>query len=406
MNQKRFSLTILTIFLAFTTHISLAFSDDSDEPHYFLGDLGRSSLEENGVKINSFLSNEVVSNLSGGKSRGSRFHGIFDLTGEVDTEKSGLWDKGTFFTHFIAIYGASPIKMIGDIQAVSNIDAPINVLLYEAWYKHSLLDDKISITVGLHDANTEFNVLNYSIVLLNGSFGVDPVISQNALSTYPTTALGGMLKVKPFEGIYFNNAIYDGIPGDPNKSRGTHIDFKSGDGIFWISELGLTPQEEQKDLSEYYKVAVGYWDRTTETQDISGSPIDSNHGIYLMGEKGFFTEDDKSQGLGSFFRLGYAPDSKNNIARYVSAGLNYKGLIDGRDSDTTAFGFSSAIIGNNSVDSDTTVARHETTIELTDRIEISPIFALQPDLQYIINPGASKEFSNAWAFTVRADLTL
>ena len=48
--------------------------------------------------------------------------------------------------------------------------------------------------------------------------------------------------------------------------------------------------------------------------------------------------------------------------------------------------------------------RHETALELTYRAQITDWFGLQPDIQYIINPGLDSELDNAFVYGFRFDV--
>lgn len=47
----------------------------------------------------------------------------------------------------------------------------------------------------------------------------------------------------------------------------------------------------------------------------------------------------------------------------------------------------------------------EVTIELTYRAPLSPWLAVQPDLQYVINPGTEPDLANALVATARFELS-
>ncbi|MBM3226197.1 MAG: carbohydrate porin [Candidatus Tectomicrobia bacterium] len=50
--------------------------------------------------------------------------------------------------------------------------------------------------------------------------------------------------------------------------------------------------------------------------------------------------------------------------------------------------------------------RAETTLEWSYRAAIFPWLRVQPDFQYVINPGTHAALRNALAFTLRVKLTL
>jgi porin len=254
----------------------------------------------------------------------------------------------------------------------------------------------------MHDINSEMNALEYAGALFNSSFGTPIDYSQVGPSIYPLTTLGALVRIKG-ENLYWINGIYDGVPSDPNKTKGTHIRFDNGDGIFWGSEFGYI--EGAADEEDYSKIAVGSWYHTKKFQDPSGKDRDSNSGFYAIAEQKLFSEqDDPSQGLGAFVQLGFADKDLNQVSSYQGFGLNYVGLFDGRNQDTTVLGVARANISSIARANDESLSSNETTLEIGHRFQITDYFAVNPDLQYVVNTGASKELDNALVWNLRTEI--
>jgi porin len=94
-----------------------------------------------------------------------------------------------------------------------------------------------------------------------------------------------------------------------------------------------------------------------------------------------------------------APDDRNRENFYAEGGFNWKGIIDSRPEDAfgIAFGYARtsdalrqfgeekfALTGSGKL-----FASSETVIEATYLYRATPWWTIQPDLQYVINPGAS-----------------
>lgn len=378
-----------------------ALAEDRD---YLTGDWGgvRSELAENGILIDSILTLDAVANLKGGLKRDEAYLGNVDLTLTVDTEKAGLWSGGTFFAYGLGNFGDTPTEIVGDIQATSNIEAPETFKLYELWYDHAFYDDKLAVLFGLHDYNSEFDVLEYGGSFINSSFGIGPDISQVGPSIFPTTSLAARVRIQSESDFYILAAVYDGIPGDPDNEKGTHIKLSSDDGLFYAFESGLSGGEDD----DYYKIAIGSWYHTTDFEDFDGGIRDANNGFYLLGEKRIWSEEDVTQGLGAFARIGVADSDRNQIARYFGFGLSYTGLVPSRDEDIAAVGFAFARNGNEYKDSDPEALGGETAIEANYRIGITPYLAVTPDFQYIVNPGAVKGVDDSFLVGIRVEIAL
>ncbi len=121
------------------------------------------------------------------------------------------------------------------------------------------------------------------------------------------------------------------------------------------------------------------------------------------------------QGLSLFARLGGVPSDRNFVSSYVDGGLHYVGLLPGRPHDVTGIGLSygrisrvaRALAGeeNNYNIPPAPIPDYESVLELTHRIEITPWWYIQPDLQYIMHPGGSKEIPNALVVGLRSILS-
>jgi porin len=104
------------------------------------------------------------------------------------------------------------------------------------------------------------------------------------------------------------------------------------------------------------------------------------------------------QGIAIFARVSGAPSDRNLIDFYVDGGATWKGLIPNRGDDTLGVSFAYAKISDRvrAFDVDTIAftgmaqpARSsEAVIEATYQAQIVPGWTVQPDLQYIIRPGA------------------
>jgi porin len=298
-------------------------------------------------------------------------------------------------------------EITGDLQTASNIEADEAFKLYEAWYEHRFADDRLSLLVGLHDFNGEFDVLEYASLFINSSFGISPDISQVGPSIFSTTSLGIRLKVQPTETCYLMAALYDGVPGNPDHPSRTAIILKEDDGVFAAVEAGLSAG--QPGGKEYFKIGAGAWQHTAEVENFDGQHNDENHGFYLIAEKTLFAENGDGQGLGGFVQLGWADDHWNQIARYWGVGLNYTGLIPGRDRDSTGLAVASARNGEKFMEYRKNVElapvdHTETAIELTYRAELRPWLFIQPDFQYIINPGMDQSLKNAFQIGSRVEI--
>lgn len=370
--------------------------------------------QENSAQAESFwdgttgsatLTSDTLDNVRGGVRRGATVVNNLDLVSEIDTAKAHLWNGGRFRGYIIADWGGSPINYTGALQNNSNIDAPDTAKIYEAFYEHTLFDESLSVLVGLHNYNSEFDVAEYGGLFLNASSGIGQDLAQVAPSIFPTSAIGVRVKLQPTERIYGLFGLYDGVPGDSNNEKWSHIIFKRSEGLFYAAEVGLHSTEEESP-SNLYKISLGSWYKSSDFTDYREVSRGNNHGFYLTLDKSIFRESDTAQGLGAYLQFGIAPGDRNQTDRYIGAGLQYTGLFPLRDNDI--FGIALARAENSDrFESETDQsADAENLIELTYRAPLTEWLTLQPDIQYVVHPGAATTYPNALVLILRAQMTL
>ena len=337
------------------------------------------------------LTLESISNLSGGIERGSVQLANLDVSLAIDTESAGWWKNGEVFVYLLGDYGRKdPAELTGGLQGISNIAADNAIKIYEFWYQHYFLNDHIKLLTGLHDFNSTFYSLESAGLFNHPSFGIGPDTSQVTPSIFPTSAWTLHLTVN-FENLYVLAAVYDGVPGDPENPRGTHIQFNSGDGLFSAIEVGMA--EEHR-----YKLGMGYWTLTATTENpIDASQVDSNYGFYVIGEK-YLTDN-----VAIFFQIGQADDSVNQLANYYGGGIVvFNAFADG---DAIGLAYADAKNGDPFLNANPELSRSETAIELSYNYPWSDAFSSQLSLYQIKDPDMNETLDDAYAAGVRLTIS-
>ncbi len=410
----------------------------------------RETVDNQGLTLETVNTNDILINASGGLRNRTAFFGDLDLLLTVDAEKLAGWRDATFFVYGLGLYGDGGGADIREQQTISSIAAPNSWRLFEAWYQQNLLDGQVSFLGGLYDITSEFDVIRASSELfVNSSFGTNPEfasIGRNGLSTFPFSSLGLRGQVVLTPDLTLRAVIADGVPGDPGDTDGTDVILKSEDGILVVTELAYYLDEQHgeahapesvqgerprrllfrrigraAELDYRAKYAIGVWALTTELddlndQDINGNPVrrDGTHGLYGLAEHRVYREPDQvgdlDQGLILFLQVGYADPKVNRFSNYFGGGLVYRGLFPGRDQDETGFGFA---IARNGTDyksgqraAGVPVHNEEVALELTHSLVVTQSFIIQPDIQYIINPGTDPSIPDAFVIGARLELNL
>ena len=408
----------------------------------------RTRIRAAGIGLETVNTNDVLSTVSGGVRRKTAIDGDLDLLLTVNTEKLQGWKGGTFFLYGLGLYGSNPSPNVGEVQGVSNIGALNDWKLFEAWYQQNLFEDHLSILAGMYDVTSEFDVIrSASELFVHGSFGTGPDLSLsgiNGVSTFPTTAVGVRVQGELTENFTVRAAVMDGVPGDPNNPTGTHVNLRGDDGVFAITEAAyyrfLVPEAHEQsqepgrtsnirrltfrrlgraaELTYDGKYALGAWGYTTGLNDLSqvdsaGNSVKRNgtYGLYALAEQMVYHEHgDPQQGLTLYTRAGLTDPKVNRFEYFLSSGFVYTGLIPGRNRDQTGFGVATSWSGSHFEDSRRNagqpVSRTTIAMEWTHAAYLTPNIILQPDFQYIINPGSDPSIKNAFVAGFRLEIHL
>ena len=396
-------LMMLALMYPSAAHSSPATPDNvqADKPHSHTHSPGEIDEEQAPFIIDVTYTADLWRAASGGLKQGTRYLDNLDIVAEADMERLVGW-KGALI-HVYGLYnnGKSLNVLMGDAQVASNIETGVKaVRLYEAWIDQKI-GDRVSVRAGLYDLNSEFDALDASGLFMGSAHGIGPDISQsgeNGPSIFPSTSLAARIAVSPAQGWIVRAAILDGVPGNPARPGHTAIKLGNGDGALLIGEVEAPLPKG--------KLLFGHWRYTQKISDLTGMAKRGNDGFYVRGEAKLTSESDHpDQGVSGFFRLGLADGRINQFNRIASVGLNYTGPFAGRNNDQFGLAIATAATSQ-SYRQSVLSTRSETAIELTYRAPLTNWLTVQPNIQYVINPGTNPAVRNALAFGLRTELTL
>jgi porin len=358
------------------------------------------------LRIEAAYTGEGWRNVSGGARRDGTYLENIDLIATLDAERAFGWSGTTFLVS--GLHNNDPTlsdRIVGDIQTVSNIDTDGATRLYEAWVERAF--DGGAVKVGLIDLNSEVDVNETGALFINSSHGIGPDFSQvgeNGPSIFPITGLGVVMRWDYSERVQARLAAFEGTAGDPDRPHRTAIDLDGGEGALVAGEVTLRPTEASRYL-------LGAWRNTGYSTDFTDEEMrrrTESLGVYGLAEGRLIERGEHS--LSAFTRVGFADSDVHQISRYIGAGLVWAGPLLASAEFDEQLGLSVANIENGrpflraQAEAGSTLERHETAIELTYRVQALSWLALQPDLQYIINPGTDPELEDAWVVGLRFEL--
>ncbi|MEI6033487.1 MAG: carbohydrate porin [Verrucomicrobiae bacterium] len=404
----------------------------------------RPLLSDKGVEVFGGYTVEVWGNTTGGVKTGTVYTGLLDFGAGVDLEKAIGWQGASVSTTWLWLSGRDASEdLVGNFLTISNIAGFNTLRMFELWFQQELVDDRISIRFGQLSADSEFLISDYSGLFINGTFGWPAFAYMNIPNGgpgYPMGTLGARLALHPVDWFTFQTAAFQGnvFAQDVNR-HGFRWDLDAETGYTLLSEAQFRWNHREEEAGLPGQIKPGVWLQTGQGADaLADSTSSGNAGFYVVldqmlyrepGEPAGLTKEGKSvvngksgksfkspvaleksdQGLGFFGRVAFPPADRNFINFYFDTGLSYKGLIPTRDNDTIGIGFGYAQLSNGArtslKDDGVNPIGAEMVIEFTYQAEITRWLILQPDLQYIINPGGSTNLNNALVIGGRAAIT-
>ena len=394
----------LTIWLACLS--SVATGDESGDHFGGLIKQIDSAAQDKGFTFSEEYTGEGWGNLSGGLKTGAVYEGLLLLTQQLDLKKVIGWNGASIFSSQLYPHGNGlSNQYTGDLNILSNITAYNSFRLFELWFQQKFWRDTASIRIGQMSADLEFYQAKNSNVFINSCFGTFPTISfGTSLPIYPVGGLGARLEYYPVATTFTRAAVFDSRPGQQNTNdqHGTLFHFHPSSGVIVIAEAGyqVTPSAVNNGQDETYTIG-GYYDSQTFTGDFIHPKHSSNSGLYIIADRQLYrstpyvNEKSSHAGLGAFASCSIAPPDRNEVSLYADAGIDYTGLFPGRDKDLLGLAVSYSKISQDYLVNDIPVhSGHETILEGTYRYYVNDHLYLQPDFQYIFDPGAVRHLPN------------
>lgn len=398
---------------------------DACAPDMLLGDWGgsRSALAEKGIRFGLQNQTELWGNLMGGRRQAIEYDGLATTSLCIDLGKAAQWKGATFFANGFQIYGPGPsIPLLGALQLVSNIEATPSTKLYDLWFEQQLFGGKVLVRFGQQGANDEFMIAPYAGVLLNSSFGYPAALAIDLPSggpNYPLAVPFVRLFYTPTQELSMMAGVFTDDPappgaGDPQLRDRHGTAFRLNDHALSFTELWFSPGLLTS-LGTPGTYKLGAWfatgpftDELRDTHGLSLANPASNgipavhsgdYAIYgIINQMLWRKPNTMTQGIGYFLEIMHTPDDRNLSDWFIEAGLNWTGPLPGRSHDQAAIAVTYAGIGAAARQFSrdvvfysglgTPYAQGEPIIEATYHLRLTPWVKVQPDLQYVINPGA------------------
>ena len=398
-----------------------------------LGDMAglRPFLSRFGISLTIQETSEVLGNVSGGVRQGFEYDGLTQATLQLDTERAFGLHGGTFNISGLQLHGRNlSTENLDTLQTASGIEADRATRLWELWYQQSFLNDKMDVKIGQQSLDQEFMVSN-RLLFVNTMFGWPMLPSADLPGggpAYPLSALGVRLRWHATDSLTLLAGLFNGSPvsdlnGDSQAINASGLSFPLHGGVLAIAELqysypavgSMVTTDQSQPLSGVYR--LGFWydseDFADQEVDNTGVPLASpastgnprNHrgdyAFYAVVDQAIWNDpndEDADRGVSFFARaMGSPEEDRNLIDISVNSGFTFHEPIRGRGDDTLGLGMGYAKVSDSAADSDRDTAfftgsyypvrGSEEFVELTYQYQLAPWCQLQPDFQYVFDPG-------------------
>lgn len=398
--------------------------------NFFFGewDGQRELLLREGISFDSYYVTNIAGNPTGGrKSGGFTYTDNFYLGMSLDLEKLVGWEDATFAISAVNRDGRSLTEeYVGSQYNSQQVFGGQNLFLYNVTLEQKFWDNKASLKVGRFGASDDFNTSSlYGLYMSNGIDGnIRNVLFDTQFSAYPFATWAARLRLDPTPEWNAQIGVFQTWTDIFDRGHnGLDWNIRSDDGVFLIAQVGWTPvlgtkeiRDEKggvvhKGLPGHYWFGASYSPWTGYPKFGESELAGDSYGFYAHADQMVYQEHaGTDQGLTLWLATALYPQEEISIIPYqLNVGAIYKGLIPSREKDLTILGVIYGNFSNRYADTiEATGAgrpEHETVIEVGYRIQLTKFAYIQPDLQWIINPGGTGNIPDALVIGAQIGIT-
>ncbi len=380
-----------------------------------------------GIEFSGTYTTDLAGNPVGGMKQGFTYTDNIAFGAKLDMEKLVGWRGATFTIAATDRNGRSlSQEYIGNQFTVQQIFGGQTIILTDLHLSQKFWDRKADLKIGRFSSGDDFaSSPLYWLYMNNGIDGNPQSLPVNAtFSAYPWASWAARLRVDPSP--EWNAQL--GLFQVSNRTfarnlNGLNMAFEPTDGVMFVGQVGWTPEffksrvkriptetEEaegvEKVEGDMHGLPGHYWFgayySTWQYAQFGTTDTAPNaYGFYWHADQTVYQESPGSdQGLTLWTAFVLSP--QENIAKLPfqwNAGTVYQGLLPKRDNDSAIFGLAWGNFSSDYSDSGAAYngdpASFELALEVGYRIQLNRFFYVQPDVQYIVQPGGTGSIPNA-----------
>lgn len=378
------------------------------------GDWGgrRSELADQGFTFFAYYNAIVASNVDGGIDQGTALAGDLFMGMNVDLGQAAGLPGWTFSLSGIDRSGASIDNNVGGIYSVMQLVGGQTYFLYNVSLEKQWLDGKYAFKFGRITATDDFaGSPFYGYYLSNSINGqIRAVLFDGVMTSYPFAVWGARFQYTPTDYFRAKVGLYQLTERmwDPDL-HGTDFAFRSSDGasvmvqLEWDWRWGSRPGHFNLGLNNvYFDMPDFNSDTTTDTfiryyaqldQQVTQEGPGSEQGLYLFGT------------------LAYTNQQAPALVPFqTSFGAQYVGPFAGRNQDRLIFGTTYGKLSNDYAAEQQALGNgdpdYEWIFELGYRFQLTKYAYIQPDIQYVVQPGGTGNIPDATVLGMQFGVSL
>lgn len=370
---------------------------------YLTGDWGakRQELAKDGYRFFAYYNAIVARNVSGGIDLGGSYAGDLYAGVQLDLEKIFGWNGWIFNLSGIDRHGESIDDDVGGIYSVMQLVGGQTYFLYSFNLEKTWADGKYAFKFGRTTATDDFaGSPFYSYYLSNSINGqIRAVLFDGVMTSYPFPVWGARFRFAPSDDFRAQIGVYQLTEKmfDPD-SHGTDFAFRASDGVSVMAQLdwdwrwGAKPGHLGLGMNNVHFDMLNF-----------GSQDTTDHFLryYAQLDQQVVQESEGSdQGLYLFATLAYTHQQEPALVPFqTSFGAQYVGPLSGRNTDRLIFGTTYGELSRDFANEQEALGEgrpdYEWIFELGYRIQFTKFAYMQPDIQYIVQPGGTGDIPDA-----------
>lgn len=394
----------------------------------------RKQLDQLGIDFFLSYTSNIAGNPVGGEHpNGFTYADFFYLGGIFRTKELFGWPSGGEFFMSVAQVDGNSLsqKNIGNQFDVQEIYVGQTFYWYQLFYEQHFYEDRIALKMGRLSTGNDFATSPLYWFYMNGGIDGSPqaLLINEGISYYATATWGSALKVHLSDFTTAKVGVYQVTPGS---EHGLTWNIYPNDGVLLMGQLSWNPEfsfsgsplshhsmaeeDEEEMRSSASKNPVtpassknfkghywmgGYYSTSCYNESLNISQQPNSFGLYWHADQTVYRPDPANDsGLVLWSVLTLSPQQSISFMPFqVNAGAVYTGLIPGRKADATIFGVAYGNYSPNFAaiqnEDGGGFPTYELVYETGYRICLTPTAYIQPDLQWIINPGGTGTIPNA-----------